>query len=154
MRGRERQTERETEERDKEREAERERQRKRGGETDRETDRDKKREERERQRKREREGDRERERDGYSVVAFQCPVHRTRPSQDAKRERVRHLWSSTQSRLYIPCDDQGNNMKHFGVRAFSNAAPKLWNSVPITLREHNSKETFEKNLKTFLSSEN
>ena len=49
---------------------------------------------------------------------------------------------------------QGNNKKHFGVREFANAAPKLWNSLPITLREHNSKETFKKNLKTYLFSEN
>ena len=66
---------------------------------------------------------------------------------------VRHLRSSTQSRLRIPSVDQG---KFFfgGIRAFSSAAPKLWNSLPITLREHNSKETFKKNMKTYLLSEN
>ena len=33
-------------------------------------------------------------------------------------------------------------------------ASKLWNSLPITLREHNLKETFKKNIKTYLFSEN
>ena len=38
---------------------------------------------------------------------------------------VRRLRSFTQSRLRIPSFDQGNNKKQFGVRAFSDAAPKL-----------------------------
>ena len=67
---------------------------------------------------------------------------------------VRHLQSSTHSRLRIPSVDQGNNKKHFGVKAFSNAAPKLCNSQPITLREHNSKEASKKKLKTYLLLEN
>ena len=66
---------------------------------------------------------------------------------------VRHLESVTQSSLHIPSVDQGNNTKHFGVRAFSNATPRLWNSLPITLRERNLKETFKNNPKTYLSSE-
>ena len=49
-----------------------------------------------------------------------------------------------------PSVDQGNNKKYFWVRAFSSAAPSLWNSLPITLREHSSKETVE----TYLFSEN
>ena len=40
------------------------------------------------------------------------------------------------------------------VRAFSSAAPKLWNSLSIALREYNSKETFKKHLKTYLFLEN
>ena len=67
---------------------------------------------------------------------------------------VFYMRFSTQSRLGIPSVNQGNNKKHIGVRAFSSAVPKLWNSLPISLREHNSKETFEKNLKTYLFSEN
>ena len=63
---------------------------------------------------------------------------------------VHHPWSSNQSCLRIPSVDK----KHFGVKAFSNAAPKLWNSLPITLRQHNSKETLKKNLNTYLFSEN
>ena len=54
----------------------------------------------------------------------------------------RRLRSSTQSRLRIPSVDQRNSNKHVGVRAFSNAEPKLWNSLPITLREQHSKETY------------
>ena len=67
---------------------------------------------------------------------------------------VHHLQSSTQSHLCIAGVDQGKNKKHFGVGAFFCAAPKLWNSLLISLREHNWKETFKKNLKTYLFSEN
>ena len=66
---------------------------------------------------------------------------------------VRHLRSSTQSRLCLASVDQGNNKKHFGVRAFSNAAPKVWNSLPITLREHNSKATFKEKPATYSCSQ-
>ena len=68
---------------------------------------------------------------------------------------VRHLRSSTQCLLHISSVDQGNiKKKDFGVRAFSSAAPKLWNSLPVTLRQHNSKETAKKNPRTYLFSEN
>ena len=36
------------------------------------------------------------------------------------------------------------------VMAFSNAATKLWNSLPILLRDRSPEEVFNKNLKTYL----
>ena len=36
------------------------------------------------------------------------------------------------------------------VMAFSNAATKLWNSLPIPLRDRSPEEVFKKNLKTYL----
>ena len=36
------------------------------------------------------------------------------------------------------------------VRAFSNAATKLWNSLPIPLRDCSPEEVFKKNSKTYL----
>ena len=40
----------------------------------------------------------------------------------------------------------------YGGRAFSNAAPKLWNSLPLDIRESTSLETFKRKLKTHLFS--
>ena len=38
----------------------------------------------------------------------------------------------------------------FGDRAFQNAAPKLWNSLPVDLRHENRLQIFKKVLKTHL----
>ena len=62
-----------------------------------------------------------------------------------------HLRSSIQSRLRIRSVKQGINKKHFGVGAFSNAAPQLWHSLPMALRQHHLKESFKKNLNTYWS---
>ena len=53
---------------------------------------------------------------------------------------VRHLRSSTLTRLRIPSVDQENNKKRFGVRAFSTAAIKLWKSLLIILTEHKQQQ--------------
>ena len=41
---------------------------------------------------------------------------------------ARSLRSSSQPLLRIPSADEKHTKKHFGFRAFSNSAPKLWNS--------------------------
>ena len=38
----------------------------------------------------------------------------------------------------------------YGERAFSVAAPKLWNTLPLDLREEKETDEFKKKLKTFL----
>ena len=43
--------------------------------------------------------------------------------------------------------------KHFGVRAFSNSIPKLWNSLPQTIRETGCSAVFRRRLKIHLFSE-
>ena len=40
--------------------------------------------------------------------------------------------------------------KKIGDAAFVNYAPKLWNTLPINIREANTLDTFKKQLKTFL----
>jgi hypothetical protein len=58
---------------------------------------------------------------------------------------TRDLRSSSQNILVIPkCNNQ------YGKRAFASAAPALWNSLPTTLRETDSYETFKNKLKTHL----
>ena len=38
----------------------------------------------------------------------------------------------------------------FGERAFSVAAPRLWNSLPVDIRNAATQDTFKKKLKTFM----
>ena len=38
----------------------------------------------------------------------------------------------------------------YGERAFSSAAPKHWNSLPLTIRQHPSTDSFKRALKTHL----
>jgi len=61
----------------------------------------------------------------------------------------RGLRSSSQSRLRVP-SIEGHKKKSFGVRSFECAAPQLWNGLPLVLREANSRESFKRQLKTFL----
>ena len=42
------------------------------------------------------------------------------------------------------------NMKTYGDRAFSVAGPKLWNQLPLSIRELSSVDNFKKSLKTYL----
>ena len=68
---------------------------------------------------------------------------------------VHHLQSSTQSGLCILNVEEGNKNKNsLESEHVSMLHPKLWNSLLITLREHNTKETFKNNLETYLFSEN
>ena len=46
--------------------------------------------------------------------------------------------------------EKRTNLKSYGERAFSVAAPKLWNSLPYDLRACDSLDTFKAKLKTFL----
>ena len=67
----------------------------------------------------------------------------------SRHEPSRELRSSTQSLLKTPSLD-GHRKKYLGVRSFESVAPSLWNSLSQTLRESGTRETFKKNLKTFL----
>ena len=42
------------------------------------------------------------------------------------------------------------NLKTYGYRAFSHAAPKIWNSMPISLRTYCELGAFKSKIKTFL----
>ena len=42
------------------------------------------------------------------------------------------------------------NLATFGDRAFSSVAPKLWNALPISLRDTDSLNVFKRSLKTYL----
>lgn len=42
------------------------------------------------------------------------------------------------------------NSRRYGDRAFSNAGPKMWNSLPNDIRNISNSVAFKKTLKTFL----
>jgi hypothetical protein len=60
------------------------------------------------------------------------------------RESNRSSRSAHQNYLYQP-----RTKTEFGARAFSSAAPKIWNSLPLDLRLSPSIESFRSNLKTY-----
>ena len=59
---------------------------------------------------------------------------------------IRCLRSGYQKLLTVP----RTKSKTYGVRAFSSAAPRLWNSLPAELRSCNAILDFKKKLKTYL----
>ena len=59
----------------------------------------------------------------------------------------RSLHSSTD---LFPLNIPTIKTKRLGERAFSYAAPKSWNSLPLSIREESSYPTFKRSLKTFL----
>ena len=59
---------------------------------------------------------------------------------------ARSLRSSSQNLL----KEKPGRLKSYGDRAFSVAAPRLWNSLPADLRSMSSLETFKRHLKTYL----
>ena len=59
---------------------------------------------------------------------------------------ARSLRSSNQLLLKVP----STNTVTYGDRAFSVAAPKLWNSVPYEIRSSESLNKFKSKLKTYL----
>jgi len=57
---------------------------------------------------------------------------------------TRSLRSSSSHYLSVP----RHNLK-FGSRAFRSSAPRVWNSLPVSIRESQSLSTFRRHLKTF-----
>ena len=59
---------------------------------------------------------------------------------------TRKLRSSSRSTLQVPCVKTST----YGDRAFSSAAPKLWNSLPDHIKSKQTLSSFKSSLKTFL----
>jgi len=47
-------------------------------------------------------------------------------------------------------DEPGANLKTYGERAFSVAAPRLWNKLPLQIRLTSTEAVFKAYLKTYL----
>ena len=70
------------------------------------------------------------------------PVYNPPPPPPTQRS----LRSSQKSLLEVP----RKNLKTFGERSFSNAAPEVWNKLPEYIKSSQSTAIFKKNLKTYL----
>jgi hypothetical protein len=66
-----------------------------------------------------------------------------------KLQTSMELRSTSQALLHVPGTKEVTNVRH-GMRAFSNAGPKLWNEIPEKLRKSTSLSSFKKQLKTNL----
>ena len=54
------------------------------------------------------------------------------------------------SRDHLRLEEPNFNMKTYGQRAFSAAAPRLWNKLPFEMRACSDVNIFKSQLKTFL----
>ena len=57
---------------------------------------------------------------------------------------------NTRRQTKAPLVEPRFKQEHYGQRAFSVAAPRLWNALPLPLRSISSPTTFKSNLKTYL----
>jgi hypothetical protein len=63
-----------------------------------------------------------------------------------EKESTRCMRSNDNQLLVVP----STRLKNCGDRAFSKAAPALWNELPLSIRTAQSVSSFKSNLKTFL----
>ena len=86
------------------------------------------------------------------ILTYKC-LHNLAPSylQDLIHpyQPSRSLRSSSQVLLQIP----KTRLKTYGDRSFAKAAPTLWNSLPLDIRESDSLDIFKRALKTHLFSQ-
>ena len=66
-----------------------------------------------------------------------------------KQQPTRALRSTSQLRIRLPSVDSTNRVR-FGGRSFCNAAPKLWNDLPASLKQSKTIQSFRKGLKSYL----
>ena len=84
------------------------------------------------------------------LLAFKC-IHGLAPNYLSDHLNIykptRALRSASKFLLCVP---RGISTVNYGERAFTAAAPKLWNALPETLRKATSLDTFKSMLKTHL----
>ena len=80
----------------------------------------------------------------FRFIQGSAPVYLQEIIQSYKPKR--NLRSNSQNWL----NQMQVRTKLFGDRAFAKAAPKLWNSLPQSLRDITSLDQFKSRLKTFL----
>ena len=54
------------------------------------------------------------------------------------------------NRIQVAYKEKFKTLTTLGDRSFAGSAPKLWNSLPYTIRSSSSVASFKKALKTFL----
>ena len=82
----------------------------------------------------------------FKALHDQAPTYTCELLQRHNPNRI--LRSASQLRLHVP----KTLTSSYGIRAFSVAAPMLWNNLPLTLKNATSVTTFKSALKTYLFS--
>jgi hypothetical protein len=80
----------------------------------------------------------------YKALNGLAPEYITELLQDYKQERT--LRSRNQQLLHTPA----YNTRTYGSRAFKNAAPELWNALPVEIRSATTVDIFKNLLKTHI----
>ena len=83
------------------------------------------------------------------ILTHRC-LHNQAPSYISDLLSTRTTGINTRRQASAPLHEPRYGMEHYGRRAFSVAAPRLWNSLPPTLRSIHSLTTFKSQLKTYL----
>ena len=74
------------------------------------------------------------------------------PSYVSDLLKVKSSWRPLRSNSMDYLVQPVSKTKTYGDRAFSVCAPRLWNSIPFSIRKSSSVTIFKKNIKTFLFS--
>ena len=85
------------------------------------------------------------------VLTFKC-IHKLAPSYLSDMLHVREATYTTRSSHTLHLHVPRTHLKYAGDRAFSAAAPRLWNNIPVELRRIDSLSHFKTMLKTHLFS--
>ncbi len=89
-------------------------------------------------------------------IDFKVSVHAYKAQHNLSSAYLLELITPYRTRkLRSSCDEyrlveHKTNIKHYGDRAFQNAAPKLWNELPMFIYQCDSLANFEHHLKTYL----
>jgi len=86
------------------------------------------------------------------TLTYRC-LHNLAPQYLQTLLKQHHPTRTLRSSSAISLDVPRSRTKHYGDRAFANAAPRLWNSLPQVLRNSTSLDTFKSSLKAHLFKE-
>ena len=86
----------------------------------------------------------------YQCTVGNAPVYLT---ELLSKEQHRRTGLRSSESSFLQYSVPRNKRKTFGDRSFSTIGPKLWNKLPLHVRQSTSVETFKKALKTFYFSD-
>ena len=88
-------------------------------------------------------------------IDFKVLVHAYKAQHNLSPAYLSELITPYRSPRRSPCDEYWlvefwTNTKHYGDRDFQNAVPKLWNELPMYIRQCESLAQFKRHFKTYL----
>ncbi len=88
-------------------------------------------------------------------LIFKVLVHAYKAQHNLSPANLSELITPYRPTRRLRCDEyrlveHRTNIKHYGDSAFQNAAPKLWNELPMFIRQCDSLANFKHHLKIYL----